>query len=64
MSWFEAFERSGDRLALILWALTVDAGLGWLVLHPAAAVALQITLIMFAGIRRVALHPAESIARV
>jgi hypothetical protein len=64
MSWLEAFERFGDRLALILWAIAVDAGLVWLVFHPAAAVALQITLILFVAIRRFTFHPPESIAPI
>jgi hypothetical protein len=58
-----SFEKFGDRLALVLWALLVDVGLVWLVFHPAAAVVLQLAFIVFALIRRLTLHRADSIAR-
>jgi hypothetical protein len=58
-----SFERFGDRLALVLWALVVDVGLAWLVFHPAAAVVVQLALIAFAAIRRLTLHRADSTAR-
>jgi len=64
MSWLESLERFGDRLALVLWAITVYAGLVWLLFHPAVAVALQMTLILFVVIRRFTVCPPESIASV
>ena len=62
MSWLESLERFGDRLALVLWAITVYAGLAWVLFHPAVAMALQMALILFVVIRRFTIHPPESIA--
>ena len=53
-----------DRLALLLWALVVDAILAWIVFHPTAAVVLQVTLVVIAVIWRFQLrHHPDSLAR-
>jgi hypothetical protein len=60
MAWWKKLE---DRVALVLWALGVDAALVWLVFHPWAAAVLQLSLIIGVMMWRVRLdHQSGAIA--